>query len=68
MVVRTISESLNQIADSTLQAARTQSDVSVTTNGHDEIDGLVRAGRRLQIMHEQRLEEQRLLLDVSDQV
>jgi PAS domain S-box-containing protein len=68
MVVRTISESLNQIADSTLQAARTQSDVSVTTNGHDEIDGLVRAVRRLQIMHEQRLEEQRLLLDVSDQV
>jgi PAS domain S-box-containing protein len=68
MVVRTISESLNQIADSTLQAARTQSDVSVATNGHDEIDGLVRAVRRLQIMHEQRLEEQRLLLDVSDQV
>ncbi len=68
MVVRTISESLNQIADSTLQAARTRSDVSVKTNGHDEIDGLVRAVRRLQIMHEQRLEEQRLLLNVSDQV
>ncbi|MFN2187269.1 MAG: hypothetical protein ACK2T3_00730 [Candidatus Promineifilaceae bacterium] len=68
MVVRTIAESLNQIADSTLQAAKNQSDVTVTTNGQDEIDGLVRAVRRLQIMHEQRLEEQRLLLDVSDQV
>jgi PAS domain S-box-containing protein len=68
MVVRTISETLNQIADSTLQAARTRSDVTVTTNGHDEIDGLVRAVRRLQIMHRQRLEEQRLLLEVSDQV
>ncbi len=68
MVVRSLSESLNKIADSTLQAARTRSDVTVSTNGHDEIDGLIRAVRRLQIMHEQRLDEQRLLLDVSNQV
>ena len=68
VVVRTVSESLNQIADSTLQAARTQSDVSVATNGQDEIHGLVKAVQRLQVMHEQRLEEQRLLLDVSDHV
>lgn len=68
LVVRTIAEALNQIADSTLQAARNQSDFSVRTNGHDEIDGLAKAVRRLQIKHKQRLEEQRLLLDVSDQV